>query len=101
MRTAAQEETFFVLLPHGEKDGPYELAELREMLSRGLIGTDTEIQSSKCGCTLHVDELLHHGQTDTIDEITGLNGLGGFSLAHFFADVFRLFYPFSGKRPIV
>lgn len=89
MRAAAQEETFFVLLPNGEKDGPYVLEELREMLRRGLIATDTEIQSSKCGCTLHVDELLHHGQKDTIDDITGLNGLGGFSLAHFFADVFR------------
>lgn len=82
-------ETYHIQLPNGEQDGPYTLLELKEMLQNGLINTDTEIRSRKCSCTLQVDELLHHGQTGTIDDITGLNGLGGFSLWHFFADVFR------------
>ena len=82
-------DTYFIQLSNGEQDGPYSLIELKEMLQKGIICVETEIRSSKCGCPLHLDELLHHGQTDTIDDITGLNGLGGFSLWHFFADVFR------------
>lgn len=89
MPESAAPETYYVQHTNGEQDGPYTLQELQEMLRRGIIATDTEIRSSKCGCLLHVDELLHHGQTGTIDEITGLNGLGGFSIWHFFADVFR------------
>lgn len=82
-------ETYFVLLPNGEQDGPYTIQELKEMLRNGIVSEDSEIRSTACGCPLHLDELLHHGQTDAIDDLTGLNGLGGFSLWRFFADVFR------------
>lgn len=83
------EAEYYLLLPNGEQEGPYSLKELREMLQRELISADAEVRSRHCGCTLHLDELLHEAQTNTIDEITGLNGLRGFSPWHFFADVFR------------
>ncbi len=89
MSCTATHETYHILLPNGEHDGPYSLQELQEMHRSGLITADTEIRSSRCGCPLRVDELLHHSTKGTIDDITGLNGLGGFSLWHFFADVFR------------
>lgn len=89
MPETAQEENYFIQLPNGEQDGPYVLNELREMLNQGIITPETEIHGSKSTAPRPLDDLLHHGQTDTIDDITGLNGLGGFSLAHFFADVFR------------
>ena len=80
---------YYLLLHHGEEDGPYTLHELREMLNRELISADAQVRSTGCGTPLHLDELLHEHQTNTIDEITGLDGLRGFSLWHFFADVFR------------
>lgn len=86
---AEAQATYYILLPHGEQEGPYTLRELREMLRRGLINAESQVRSTGCGTLLHVDELLHDGETDTLDEITGLNGLGNFSLWHFFADVFR------------
>ena len=89
MACTAPLETYHILLPNGEQDGPYTLQELQEMHRSGLITADTEIRSSKCGCPLRVDELLHPSEKGTLDDITGLNGLGGFSLWHFFADVFR------------
>lgn len=89
MACTAPLETYHILLPNGEQDGPYTLQELQEMHRSGLITADTEIRSSKCGCPLRVDELLHPSEKGTLDNITGLNGLGGFSLWHFFADVFR------------
>ena len=89
MACTAPLETYHILLPNGEQDGPYTLQELQEMHRSGLITADTEIRSSKCGCPLRVDELLHPSAKGTLDDITGLNGLGGFSLWHFFADVFR------------
>ncbi len=84
-----QQATYFLLLPNGEEEGPYTLRELREMLQRDLISAESQVRSSTCGCPLHLDELLHDGKSDTLDEITGLDGLRGFSLGHFFADVFR------------
>ena len=89
MACTAPLETYHILLPNGEQDGPYTLQELQEMHRSGLITADTEIRSSKCGCPLRVDDLLHPSEKGTLDDITGLNGLGGFSLWHFFADVFR------------
>ena len=89
MACTAPLETYHILLPNGEQDGPYTLQELQEMHRSGLITANTEIRSSKCGCPLRVDELLHPSEKGTLDDITGLNGLGGFSLWHFFADVFR------------
>ena len=89
MACTAPLETYHILLPNGEQDGPYTLQELQEMHRSCLITADTEIRSSKCGCPLRVDELLHPSEKGTLDDITGLNGLGGFSLWHFFADVFR------------
>ena len=89
MACTAPLETYHILLPNGEQDGPYTLQELQEMHRSGLITADTEIRSSKCGCPLRVDELLHPSEKGTLDNITGWNGLGGFSLWHFFADVFR------------
>ena len=82
-------DTYFLLLPNGEEEGPYTLRELKEMLQQDLIAADSQVRSSACGCPLHLDELLHDGQVGTLDEITGLDGLRGFSLVHFFADVFR------------
>lgn len=81
--------TYYLLLPDGEKEGPYTLRELKEMLQRDLISADSQVSNSECGCPLHLDELLHDGKTGTIDDITGLDGLRGFSIGHFFADVFR------------
>lgn len=89
MSCADSSETYHILLPNGEQDGPYTLQEIQEMHRSGLITADTEIRSSRCGCPLRVDELLHPSEKGTLDDITGLNGLGGFSLWHFFADVFR------------
>lgn len=89
MSCADSSETYHILLPNGEQDGPYTLQEIQEMHRSGLITADTEIRSSRCGCPLRVDELLHPSEKGTLDDITGLNGLGGFSLGHFFADVFR------------
>lgn len=80
---------YFLILPDGEQEGPYTLRELKEMLQRDLISVESLVRSGSCGCPLHLDELLHDGRTDTIDEITGLDGLRGFSLSHFFAEVFR------------
>lgn len=87
--TAETNARYYLQLPNGEQEGPYSLRELREMLHRDLIAPDAQVRSTECGCPLHLDELLHESQTNTIDEITGLNGLRGFSLWHFFADVFR------------
>ncbi len=83
------EAEYYLLLPNGEQEGPYSLKELSEMLQQDLISSDAQVRSATCGCPLHLDELLHDAQPNTIDEITGLNGLRGFSLGHFFADVFR------------
>lgn len=87
-----QQETeprYYLILTDGEQEGPYSIRELREMLQRDLISAESQVRSTECGCPLILDELLHETQTNTIDEITGLNGLRGFSLWHFFADVFR------------
>lgn len=87
-----QQETeprYYLILTDGEQEGPYSIRELREMLRRDLISAESQVRSTECGCPLILDELLHETQTNTIDEITGLNGLRGFSLWHFFADVFR------------
>ena len=81
--------SYYILLPAGEQEGPYTLKELKEMLQCELIAADTLVRHGSCGCPLHLDELLHENQVGTIDEITGLDGLRGFSLGHFFADVFR------------
>ncbi len=80
---------YYLILTDGEQEGPYSIRELREMLQRDLISAESQVRSTECGCPLILDELLHETQTNTIDEITGLNGLRGFSLWHFFADVFR------------
>lgn len=80
---------YYLILTDGEQEGPYSIRELREMLQRDLISAESQVRSIECGCPLILDELLHETQTNTIDEITGLNGLRGFSLWHFFADVFR------------
>ena len=87
-----QQETeprYYLILTDGEQEGPYSIRELREMLQRDLISAESQVRSTECGCPLILDELLHETQTNTIDEITGLNGRRGFSLWHFFADVFR------------
>ena len=87
-----QQETeprYYLILTDGEQEGPYSIRELREMLQHDLISAESQVRSTECGCPLILDELLHETQTNTIDEITGLNGLRGFSLWHFFADVFR------------
>lgn len=83
------EPRYYLILTDGEQEGPYSIRELREMLQRDLISAESQVRSTECGCPLILDELLHETQTNTIDEITGLNGLRGFSLWHFFADVFR------------
>ena len=83
------EPRYYLILTDGEQEGPYSIRELREMLQRDLISAESQVCSTECGCPLILDELLHETQTNTIDEITGLNGLRGFSLWHFFADVFR------------
>lgn len=83
------EPRYYLILTDGEQEGPYSIRELREMLQRDLISAESQVRSTECGCPLILDELLHETQTTTIDEITGLNGLRGFSLWHFFADVFR------------
>ncbi len=83
------EPRYYLILTDGEQEGPYSIRELREMLQRDLISAESQVRSTECGCPLMLDELLHETQTNTIDEITGLNGLRGFSLWHFFADVFR------------
>ena len=85
----AEPATYYLLLPNGEQEGPYSLRELNEMLQQDLISAESQVRSSSGGSPLHLDELLHDGQTDTLDEITGLDGLRGFSLSHFFAEVFR------------
>lgn len=86
---AEPEAGYYLLLVNGEQEGPYSLKELREMLQQDLISPEAQVRSATCGCPLHLDELLHDSQPNTIDDITGLNGLRGFSLGHFFADVFR------------
>ena len=83
------EPRYYLILTDGEQEGPYSIRELREMLQRDLISAESQVRSTECECPLILDELLHETQTNTIDEITGLNGLRGFSLWHFFADVFR------------
>ncbi len=83
------EPRYYLILTDGEQEGPYSIRELREMLQRDLISAESQVRSTECGSPLILDELLHETQTNTIDEITGLNGLRGFSLWHFFADVFR------------
>lgn len=83
------EPRYYLILTDGEQEGPYSIRELREMLQRDLISAESQVRSTECGCPLILDELQHETQTNTIDEITGLNGLRGFSLWHFFADVFR------------
>ena len=83
------EPRYYLLLTDGEQEGPYSIRELREMLERDLISAESQVRSTECECPLILDELLHETQTNTIDEITGLTGLRGFSLWHFFADVFR------------
>lgn len=83
------EPRYYLILTDGEQEGPYSIRELREMLQRDLISAESQVRSTECGCPLILDELLHETQTTTIDEITGLNGLRGFSLWYFFADVFR------------
>ncbi len=85
----AQLPTYYLLLPNGEQEGPYTLRELKEMLQQDLISAESQVRSSTCGCPLHLDELLHDGKTATLDEITGLDGLRGFSTSRFFSDVFR------------
>ena len=79
------EPRYYLILTDGEQEGPYSIRELREMLQRDLISAESQVRSTECGCPLILDELLHETQTNTIDEITGLNGLRGFSLWHFFA----------------
>ena len=73
----AEQATYYLLLPNGEQEGPYTLQELKEMLQQDLISAESQVRSSCCGSPLHLDELLHDGQTDTLDEITGLDGLRG------------------------
>ena len=88
-QNSAPQATYYLLLPNGEQEGPYSLRELKEMLQQELISADSELRSSTCDCPMQLDELLHDGKVATLDEITGLDGLRGFSLGHFFADVFR------------
>ena len=80
---------YYLLLSDGEEEGPYSISELREMLQRDLISADTEIRQAGKKESIHLDDLLHGNYRGALDDITGLKGLGGFSIWHFFADVFR------------
>lgn len=84
-----QEIIYYILLPHGEEEGPYSLKELREMLRRDLISSDVQLRKTGCKRIYHLDEAFNEAEATALDDITGLQGLGGFSLRHFFADVFR------------
>ena len=83
------ETIYYILLPQGEEEGPYSLKELREMLRRDLINSETLLRKEGSGRIYHLDEVFNAAEASTLDDITGLQGLGGFSLRHFFADVFR------------
>lgn len=87
--TKRQEIIYYILLPQGEEEGPYSLKELREMLRRDLINNDIMLRKKGSERIYHLDEAFNEAEATALDDITGLKGLGGFSLKHFFADVFR------------
>lgn len=80
---------YYIQLSQGELEGPYSIRELREMLQRDLISSETLLVEQGKPEIRHLDEVLNAVEATPLDDITGLRGLGGFSLRHFFADVFR------------
>ena len=87
--TADKQAIYYLLLPRGEQEGPYSLQELREMAERDLVPADSEVLVPGQPAPRPLDDLLCESEESAIDNITGLNGVGSFSLWRFFADVFR------------
>lgn len=87
--TSEKQAIYFLQLPRGEQEGPYSLKELREMAERDLVPADAEVRAAGEAESMPLEELLNDPGESAIDNITGLNGVGAFSLWRFFADVFR------------